>query len=86
MGPSRAWYSRLASLTRRPLRLFGRTLRLALYPILATLYDLLVGWYLWVAAIVMVVALVLLGAMTVQRRRRSGGVLSVRPRPKRDRQ
>jgi preprotein translocase subunit SecG len=47
---------------------------------------LLVGWYLWVVAIVLVLALILLGAILVQRRRRAGGVLSVRPRPKRDRQ
>ena len=86
MGPLRAWYSPLASLTRRPLRLFSRTLRLTRYPVVTTHYDLLVGWYLWVAAIVLVVALILLGAILVQRRRRSGGVLSVRPRPKRDRQ
>jgi len=53
---------------------------------LPTPYDLLVGGYLWVAAIVLVVALILLGAILVQRRRRSGGVLSVRPRPKKGRQ
>jgi hypothetical protein len=49
-------------------------------------YDLLMGGYLWVVAIVLVLALIALGAVLVQRRRRSGGVLSVRPRPKRDRQ
>jgi hypothetical protein len=49
-------------------------------------YDLLVGWYLWVVAIVLVLALIALGAILVQRRRRSGGVLSVRPRPKKERQ
>ena len=53
---------------------------------LAAPYDLLVGWYLWVVAIVLVLALIALGAVLIQRRRRSGGVLSVRPRPKRDRQ
>jgi hypothetical protein len=55
-------------------------------PILAATYDLLMGGYLWVVAIVLVLALIALGAVLVQRRRRSGGVLSVRPRPKRDRQ
>ena len=49
-------------------------------------YDLLVGWYLWVVAIVLVLVLIALGAILVQRRRRSGGVLSVRPRPKKERQ
>jgi hypothetical protein len=49
-------------------------------------YDLLVGWYLWVVAIVLVLALIALGAILVQRWRRSGGVVSVRPRPKRRRQ
>ena len=73
-------------LTRRSLRLFGRTLRLTPVRIVAGPYDLLVGWYLWVVAIVLVLALIVLGAILVQRRRRSGGVLSVRPRPKRERQ
>lgn len=81
-----AWYLSTGILTRRSLRLFGRTLRPTRYAILTTPYDLLVGWYLWVVVIVVVLALILLGAILVQRRRRSGGVLSVRPRPKRDRQ
>jgi len=50
---------------------------------LAAPYDLLVGWYLWVVAIVLVLALIAFGAILVQQRRRSGGVLSVRPRRKR---
>ena len=50
---------------------------------LAAPYDLLVGWYLWVVAIVLVLPLVMFVAILAQRRRRSGGVLSVRLRPKR---
>ena len=45
-----------------------------------------VGWYLWGVAIILVLALIALGAILIPRRRRSGGVLSVRPRPKRNRQ
>ena len=80
-----AWYLPTGILTRRSLRLFGRTLRLA-HSHSGAPYDLLVVWYLWVVAIVLVLALIALGAILVQRRRRSGGVLSVRPRPKRRRQ
>jgi hypothetical protein len=81
-----AWYLPPNILTRRSHRLFGRTLRLTRSPIPATPYDLFVGWYLWVVVIVLVLALVLLGTILVERRRGSGGVLSVRPRPNRDRQ
>ena len=49
-------------------------------------YDLLVGWYVWVIAIVLLLALVALCVVLIQRRRRAGGVLSVRPGPKRPRQ
>ena len=84
-GAMPAWYLPTGILTRRSLRLFGRTLRLA-HSHSGAPYDLLVVWYLWVVAIVLVLALIALGAILVQRRRRSGGVLSVRPRPKRRRQ
>ena len=50
------------------------------FPVLAAPYDLPVGWYLWVVAIVLVLALMAFGAILVQRRWRSRSVLSVRPR------
>jgi preprotein translocase subunit SecG len=46
-------------------------------------YDLPVGWYLWIVIVVAVLALIMLGVILIQRRRRAGGVLSVRPRSKR---
>jgi uncharacterized iron-regulated membrane protein len=51
-----------------------------------TPYDLRVDWYLWVIVAVLVLALLALGAVLIQRRRRAGGVLSVRPRRKTPRQ
>jgi len=48
-------------------------------------YDSPVAWYLWVIVVAIVLALILLGAILFQRRRRAGGVLSVRPRTKRPR-
>jgi uncharacterized iron-regulated membrane protein len=45
-----------------------------------------VGWMLWVIIVLLVLALLALGTVLVARRRRAGGVLSVRPRKRRPRQ